>query len=172
MEKLLKVISCFLFFLLIASCHNQNTGDSKQTDLFHQITKSDSGLFRKIELGMTKSEVKQKESATPKEEEEDYLYYEFPTDSNNLYSIAYSFDSTGLTEIQTDIFVGAEEEASNMFNRFKAYYEHKYGQSENETDLLVWTTRSAKYTNIKVSLNDESADYNSGKLSLSFYPDL
>lgn len=168
MKHLLKIAAYFFLISFIVSCSNPESKLSKYGNTLEAIIKTDEGVFRGIHLGMSPDSLKLKELEGLIEASDDYFYYEFKIDSSS-YSIAYSFDEKKLSEIQVDIFLKTEEQAADVFNKFKDYFTEKYGAGENENEFFVWITPSGIKGNIKIALADESSDYNYGKLTLSFY---
>jgi len=151
-----------IFFL--ASC---GSGD---TPTFDSIIKSEEGHFRGIEIGASLDEVKKSESVKPQDEEEDYLYYDIELGADDSYAISYSFDEKGLYEIQVDVFFEQPQSAVDLFSKFRTYFGEKYGSSKEEDDgYATWLTTSSVSDEIEISLIDESAGYDYGKISITFY---
>jgi len=158
-------LSCVLF----SSCADQQH-PSPKPDFMQQIIKDSTSFFRGIDLDMTLAAVKSKEDTIPSEEEGDYLFYEVKVDSSNSYTISYSFDDKGLSEVQVDIFIDNEKKAADLYTGFKNYFDRKLGQGDSKNGFTTWIKKEEQQSGEReVELLDESGDYNYGKLSLSFY---
>lgn len=155
----------FWIFLFTVSC--QSSGKS----VFEKINTSEAGDFRGITIRSSIEEVKKKESVAPGNEESDYLFYEIPLDKKNeYYTLGYSFNEKGLYEILLDVYLDKPEDALQLFQDMKENFKSRYGNPEQEDETtVVWTIKSEKSEEVEITLSDESASYNSGKLSVSFY---
>ena len=104
-----KLLIAVLFVSSFAACDQtieEQNSDADTTSYFEPSTLiSDSGLFRNVSISSTLEEVKATEKVNPTNEQEGYLYYEYPLPNNNKYTLTYSFDDKGLYEIQADIFI-------------------------------------------------------------------
>ena len=156
-------------FLLVISCNCKKSDLSNYGQSFEKIMKSDNGIFRGVELGMCLENIKQQETISASEEDTNYLYYENALDSSNSFTVAYDFDQKKLKEIQLEVFINNIDEFSNLVATFKNYYENKYGKAENTNGFLIWTIKDINKGNVKITLADESTDFEYSKLSLSVY---
>jgi hypothetical protein len=140
---------------------------------------SENGVFRGFNLGDSLSFVQKSEPAKAVESDNGYLYYENRIDSSSseigTFNVTYNFDETGLNEIQSDIFIKNADNADAIFDKFKSYFDELYGKSETNMGYTVWTVKSSKYNNVRISLSDESADFSvdkaPAKISIWIYPD-
>jgi hypothetical protein len=144
--------------------------------IFENVVRFDEDLFRGFNLGDSVSTVTAKELGKPKEQDENYLYYEYPVDSSTTYSVKYSFDERGLNEIESDIFITNNTNLTEeTFNKFKSYFDNHYGESQTEGGYNVWTVKSEKYGDVRIDLSNEFPAFNDknakGKISLWIYTD-
>ena len=167
---LFKKAICFFIPLLFFSCHG---GDKYKLAAYgehlEKIVKTEEGIFRGLYLGMALKNVKEKETIGLSDEDSSYLYYEIPLDSSNSFTLAYDFDEKGLKEIQSDVFMKNEDQFNELLNKFKMYFDDKYGKAENANGFWVWAKKAEKEDNIKITLTDESSDFQYNKLSLNVY---
>jgi hypothetical protein len=161
--------SIFLACLFLFSC----SGDKALTDYgtkFAEIMKTADGMFRGIEPGKSKKEIFEKERpAKPKEEDDNYLYYEFPGDTGELYTLEYNFDERGLYEVRLDAYFAAPADARTVLVSFRDYYTEKYGPTEKFEGFAAWAFKTPDAKKIQLELTDESAEYRQGKFSLVLY---
>lgn len=141
---------------------------------FQLLMKNNQGVFRGLHFGMSPESVEKAEQITPDENDKDYLFYTIPfdtlaADSNNYFTISYSFDERGMNEIKAEVFLNAEQDAQQLINKIETFYNQKYQKPSNENDIIIWTIRDPNYGKIKIALADESSEYGYGKITLSFY---
>lgn len=164
MQKyLLHPVICI--FLLTLSCN------APSATVFEKIRTSEKGDFRGVFIRSSLEEVKQTEAIPPKNEESDYLYYEIPLDGNEeYYTVGYSFNEKGLYEILLDVNLAKTDDALQLFNDLKENFQSRFGNPKQEDETtIVWTINTEKSEEVELTLSDESANYNSGKISVSFY---
>ncbi len=159
---------------IISSCSNSKSKLKEYGPVFQSVMLSDEGVFRGVNMGDSQVEIQKNESAKPIEADTGYLYYEYKLDTVGTFNITYNFDDRGLNEIQSDIFINKSDQAEAIFDKFKTYFDQHYGDSESQMGFNVWTVKSEKYDEIKISLSDESTDFSTdqapGKISLWIYP--
>lgn len=164
-----------LFICFVGACKQPESKLNKYGALLENVIVSDTGAFRGFSLGAKMDSVQAHEKSQPTEVDDGYLYYEFKLDSSNSFNVTYNFDETGLSEIQSDIFIKNPENADRIFASFKQFFDDHYGPSESHEDFLIWTVKSSKYGEVRINLSDESADFtvpnSPGKLSIWVYPD-
>ncbi|HVA98448.1 MAG TPA: hypothetical protein VNG53_06100 [Bacteroidia bacterium] len=141
---------------------------------FSMFMKSNQGLFRGLDFGMSPENVVKSEQIEPDENDKDYLFYTIPfdtlaADSNNYFTISYSFDERGMNEIKAEVFLNTDQDAEQLINKITSYYNQKYQKATNEDETSIWTLHDPNYGKIKIALADESAEYGYGKITLSFY---
>ncbi len=162
----------FCFVALIASsCGDKPTDLSQYDPMFREVLKSDSGLFRSIELGMSMEEVRKSENMPLAGADDMYLYYDIflSDDSTNSYTLAYNFDNTGLTTIEMDLYPESEERSKLLMSQFSQYFKGKYGDGIGDKGFITWKTKHGG-REIAFSMADESEATDSPLLSLSIYP--
>ena len=126
--------------------------------------KTDEGMFRGIELGKTLKEIKEKERpAKPKDEDANYLYYEFPGDTGELYTIEYNFDERGLNEVRMDAYFVSPADARTLYESFKSYFKEKYGATEEYYGFAAWAFKKPDGKTLQIEITDESGEYRQGK---------
>ncbi len=171
-----------LLIICISSCTKTKSKLDAYGPVFSAVILNDVGVFRGFNLGDSLNYVQKNELSQPVESDNNYLYYENKIDSseNSLsnigsYNITYNFDDKGLSEIQSDIFIKDGNKEEEVFNKFKTYFDEHYGTSENHMGFSVWTVKSSKYNDVRISLSDESSDFSvdkaPAKISLWIYPD-
>jgi len=132
--------------------------------------KTGEGMFRGTELGKNLKEIKAIEGISkPKDEDVNYLYYEFPGDTGELYTVEYNFDERGLDEIRMDAYFVAPADAHSLFLSFRDYYTAKYGPTEKFEGYAAWAFKLKDGKTEQIELSDESAEYRQGKFSLQLY---
>ncbi len=154
------IILGFLF-----SCNSQP--DKNYENIFSR----EEGDLRGISIRSSLEEVKMGESASPKNEESDYLFYEFklPQQEEN-FTLGYSFNTKGLYEILLDVNLKKPEDALALYLRIKENFTTRFGNPEQEDESsLVWTIKGKNSEEVEVTLSDESEGSGSGKISVSFY---
>ena len=161
----------FFIFIVVAFCScDQSKPLSDYGKKFTEIIKTQDGIFRGIELGKNKKEVQEKEKpAKPKDEDDGYLYYEFPGDTGELYTVEYNFDERGLNEVRLDAYFIIPADARSLYENFKSYYKEKYGDTEEFYGFAAWAFKTKDGKKIQLELTDESAEYRQGKFSLVLY---
>lgn len=168
------VLAVLPVLFIISSCSNSKSELKEFGPVFKSVVLSDEGIFRGFSLGDAQVEIQNKEIAKPIEADSGYLYYEYKLDTTGSFNITYNFDEKGLNEVQSDIFINRSEEAEAIFNKFKAYFDEHYGESETQMGFNVWSVKSDKYDEIKISISNESSDFTTnqapGKISIWIYP--
>lgn len=168
-----------LFLMLIivfaGACSHPESKLKKYGPEVESVLRSDSGAFRGFNLGEKMDSVIAHEGSKAQDADEGFLYYEYKLDSSNSFNISYNFDETGLSEIQSDIYIHNPANTDKVFDSFKSFFDDHYGASENHGGYTVWTVKSEKYGIVRINLSDESEDLtvpnSPGKLSLWIYPD-
>lgn len=171
-KKLASVV--FPLLLLVVSCSNPETDLRKYGIVFKNVVRSDDGIFRGYHLGDAQETVQVSETEEPTDVDDGYLYYEYHIDTIGVFNISYSFDERGLKEIQSEIYINNAEEVDEIIKNFQQYFDNHYGESESQMGFKVWSVKSEKYAEIKISLSDESVDFTTdnapGKISIWIYP--
>jgi hypothetical protein len=166
----MKKLVLFLPTLLLLAACNNNKPLSDYGAKFAEIMKSSEGMFRGIEPGRSKKEIAEKEKpAQPKDEDDRYLYYEFPGDTGELYTVEYNFDERGLNEVKLDAYFVNAADARTLFVSFRDYYTAKFGETEKFEGFAAWAFKDASGRTIQLELSDQSAEYRQGKFALDLY---
>ncbi len=171
-----KLVLVLLFVVLVVfSCKQPKSELAEYGPVFESVMLSDMGAFRGFSLGDSLGTIRAKETGQPVEMANDYLYYEYKLNTAGSFNIAYNFDERGLSEVHSDVFINNQDEAEDVFNKFKTYFDQHYGSSQTEMGFTVWSVKSEKYDDVKINLSDESADFTTdnapGKISIWIYPD-
>lgn len=155
----------FLLFTFLLACN------AVSDSVYTKINPSQKGDFRNVFIRSSLEEVKKAESIPPKNEESDYLFYEIPLgEKDNYFTVGYSFNEKGLYEILLDVNLLKTEDALQLFMDIKEDLKLRYGNPRQEDETtLVWTIKTEKSEEVEITLTDESASYETGKISLSFY---
>lgn len=172
-------VSC----LFIASCHTpkSNKVTPTQVSLIQLLIGNGKNQFRHVSLGMDSKTVLAAEKKTPDETDTNYIFYTLPidtlypdsvnetVDTLNYYTVAYNFDQQKLNEIDEDIYLSTDSAAAVLMRRLTDYFSSKYGQGIADGDNTVWSMNKINGRASKISLGDESEEYDYGKLSLVYY---
>jgi len=138
-------------------------------------------MFRKVALGMDTKAILAAEKKKPDENDTNYIFYSLPmdtlypdsvnetVDTLNYYTVAYNFDQQNLNEIDEDIFMATDSMAASLHGRLSDYFTNKYGDGIKESDHIIWKLKKIGSKTAKLSLSDESEEYDYGKLSLVYY---
>jgi hypothetical protein len=176
-QKYLPKTTLFLFLIIsfVSACKQPESKLKKYGTLLEEVMLSDSGAFRGLSLGEKLDSVQAHEKGKPSEADGGYLYYENKLDSSNTFNIAYTFDESGLSEIQSDIYIANPENTDRIFNSFKRFFDDHYGASITHEDYTIWTVTSEKYGTVRINLSNQSSDFtipnSPGKISIWIYPD-
>jgi hypothetical protein len=166
-------VSLFLFLFLFLSCSPKKAPTGKVEDyniVLKTIIRTDSGLFRGVNLGMEPGNVKVKEeNKRPQDDEVNYLSYAFAFSDSLTGNYYYDFDE-GLDEIGVDIYREKAKDCDWLFTDLKNYYTRRYGQPKTENNMLLWYIPNQGKEGAEVSLQDESKDYGYGKLTITIFP--
>lgn len=157
--------------LLFAACNNNTKPFNKYGKAFIEIVKTDKGFFRGVELSDRLIDVKTLEKVEPKDQDSNYLYYEFKNEVGNLYSIEYNFSDNGISEIRVDAFYPDQIDAHLLFEDLRSYFIEKYGEVEKLYGSAQWNVKQNNY-HLILEVTDESAEYKQGKVSLLIYKSL
>lgn len=168
-------ISFLLLGCIISSCNEPKSNLAEYGPVFEKVMISDTSVFRGFNLGDSLNFVQSKETNKPVEVDKEYLYYEYKLDSEGSFNIAYNFDELGLNEIHSDIFINDADNADEVFNKFKTYFDAHFGTSQAQMGFTIWSVKSEKYGEVIINLSNESTDFRidkaPGKISLWIYPD-
>jgi hypothetical protein len=166
-------VSLFILVSLFLSCSPKKAPTGKVEDytvVLRTIIRTDSGLFRGVNLGMEPGKVKlQEQNKRPQEDEENYLSYAFAFGDSLSGNYYYDFDK-GVEEIGVDIYREKAKECDWLFNDLKNYYTCRYGQPKTENNILLWYISKQGKEGAQVTLQDESKDYLYGKLTITIFP--
>jgi|GEM_PF-6396549 len=160
-----------LLLLIIYACGSDTSDLSRHGELFEEVVKTDKGLLRGIELGMSVEQVKEKEAVPPSEEDSNYIYYDLylGNDTTSSLTLAYTFDTAGLATMEAEVYFSSDEHKVQLMDAFEKYLSEKYGDGAKEKGYITWKGRSGA-KNIAISLGDESESAGTHLLSLSIYP--
>lgn len=190
-NSFITLVACSLF---LYSCHSntqqQNTATNSvvkpaairphSVSIIELLVGNGKNAFRNVSFGDNPKTVQNSEKKAADEIDTNYVSYTLPLDtlnadsvneeidSLNYFSIAYNFDQQKLNEIDEDIFLATDSVAAGVAQRFTDYFTNKYGEAATGSDEQVWSFTS-KGKKVKVTLSDQSAEYDYGKLSLVFY---
>jgi len=181
--SILLLFTAFLFCFLLFSCHpgNNNKLTPTQVTLTQLLLGDGAAQFRHVSLGMDTKTVLSSEKKPPEEKDTNYLFYSlamdtlYPdsvketVDTLNYFTVAYTFDQQKLSEIDEDIYLSTDSSAGVVYHHLSDYLTSKYGQADNHNDAIIWTMKRINGKTGRISLSDESEEYDYGKLSLVYY---
>lgn len=172
---ILSIAICFAVSILFTSCENSKSPLAEYGSFFENVMRSENGVFRGFNLGVKIDSVLKNESIKAFEADENYLYYEFQMDTTGEYNVAYTFNESGLAEIQSDLYINNQANTDAVYNAFKSYFDEHYGPSATDMGYTVWSVKSDLFKEVKINLSNESADFSvpnsPGKVSILIYPD-
>jgi|SRR6185312_3157194 len=172
-----------LICLALYSCRS-GKGDKitpDQVTLVQLLVGDGSNQFRHTSLGLDWKTVMSSEKKAPEEKDTNYLFYSLAmdtlhpdsireqVDTLNYFTVAYNFDQQKLNEIDEDVFVATDSVAGKVFHRLSDYFTSKYGQPDSHNDATIWTIKRMNSKTARISLSDESEEYDYGKLSVVYY---
>lgn len=137
-------------------------GDSaEKSPLLQKVTHSDDGAFRGVDLGMNVDEVKKAEDASGlKDDEEDYLYYDFELGEEESFTVAYTFYDGALYSIELETYLDKPQQAADLFKDLKGYFDGKYGEGTLADDgFTVWKGKAPNGHNMEIAMMDDSEKY-------------
>lgn len=149
------IVICFLT-LGVWSC------TSDRSPYFETLLKSETGIFRGASISSSLEKVKSLENDDFLiDEMPDYLYYDYPLDMGNSYTVAYDFSENQLYEIEMAIYFDVIEDADKVFAQFTKHFTKKYKKGKSEANnYTVWKTKSEKNNhNVEIALVNDSKEY-------------
>ncbi len=169
---------CIAFF----SCKsNNNKITPTQISLVQLLVGDGTNQFRHVSLAMDTKSVINTEKKIPDEKDTNYVFYSLPmdtlypdsvnegVDTLNYFTVAYNFDTQKLNEIDEDVYLATDSSAAALKLRLVDYFTSKYGDGTTDGDNILWKIKKINGKTAKVSLSDESEEYDYGKLSLVYY---
>lgn len=163
----MRLLYALIFFFIFISCEEKKAFDLYSPE-FKKIMKSEAGFLRTLEPGMTIQQVKHEEKWILRDEDNDYLFFENKEKSGEMHTLECTFGPGGLMEIKLDAYLISSGDARNLFNELKAWYQSRYGESEDYYGFSGWVTEFDGRT-VHIELKDESSEYRQGKISLFIY---
>jgi hypothetical protein len=179
----LSFVALTIFCIVLVSCRSKNNGKVTpyQIPLTQLLVGDGHQMFRKVTLGADSKTVLASEKKKPDENDTNYIFYSLPmdtlypdsvnetVDTLNFYTVAYNFDQQKLNEIDEDVYVSTDSIAASLQGRLSDYFTTKYGEGTKESDHIIWKLKKIGSKTAKLSLSDESEEYDYGKLSLVYY---
>jgi hypothetical protein len=178
---LLFTITTFSIAFISCRDHSKDKVTPTQISLVQLLVGDGTSQFRHVALGMDLKTVLGAEKKIPDEKDSNYLYYTLPmdtlypdsvyehADTLNNFQIAYNFDQQKLTDIDEDVFVATDSAAAALKLKLADYFTTKYGDGTVNGGSTIWKIKKMAGKTAKVSLSDESEEYDFGKLSLVYY---
>lgn len=153
--------------LLMVACQNSPA----EADPVTEILGSSANDFREVNIGDSQTEVLAKE--------QEHVVYKMPEEltcripsalkKSTQYEITYGFGEDGLYLIELEVFPGTEKDKLELFDLFKGYYDHRYGESSLDDGFTMWQTFSHRGTDVEITMVDESKEQGRPYLSINFY---
>lgn len=159
----MKKISIILIFttLLIACGKKPNYEKS-----FTRVVGTGEHTFRAFDLGDTYENVLNKEEASIIDYTDSIqIRCKIEDSDTETYQITYVFDENAfLDAIRYDAYIGTIEDGAKLTNLFIAFFNKKYGATQEAKGFYTWTKN-----NQYVELSDDSEVFGYGKVSLNIY---
>lgn len=167
-----------VLLLLAAGCGEEKIQSPSQPkrvfpgyhELLDEIVRSDSGIFRGLNLNSTAATVRQVEPSEPAEISDGHLYYEYTADTATNYSIDYSFENDTLSEINVQINSRDMELSNYLFCDLKDYYANKLPNPTEDKGYVVYNCFEGQRMPFVVSLSDNSTT-GTGIINMVIYKD-
>ncbi len=158
----------FLFLLLIYACSEE---PPKVDPVQEILMTEEGGVFRGNDIGDSQPLVLQREEENVVYNMPDELTCRIPSSmkDSTFYDITYNFSENGLYVIELDVFPKTTTQAQMLFNKFRSYYDTKYGSSSEDEGFTMWKTQSARNTDVEVSMVDESIEAERPYISIVFH---
>jgi hypothetical protein len=178
MQQKTSLIAVF-FLLLFISCSDKSQKSETHQNLrilpgYHilldDIVRSDTGVFRGLELNASSEKIKNLEGSEPAESSENHLYYEFKADSITEYSINYALVNDSLEEINVQITTTDLDLSTYLFCDLKDYYSNKLPNPREDKGYVVYNCFEGQRKPFVVSLSDNSSP-TKGIINMLIYKD-
>jgi hypothetical protein len=163
--------------VFISSCTDPKKETETNKSIIETVMLSDKGIFRGLDLGMSKDSVLAHEKIEPVQNSTAQLNYEYTIDSTATYAITYSFDEKGaLSEVQCAVYLIKDISfIDKTYAELESYYNEFYGESLTDKGLTTWGVKSDQYGEIKINISQESpllsaSELAHGKISIWIYP--
>ncbi len=88
---------------------------------------------------------------------------------STFYEISYNFGEDGLYIIDLSFFPRDKKQTRQLYKKFKAYYDLKYGKSSEDKYFTAWYTRSSRGQDLEISMTDESEEKGKPYLNITFF---
>lgn len=144
------------FVTLLSAC------TPKKNQYFDTLLKTETGIFRGVEIGNSISEIKQTENLEfLVDDMPDYLYFDYKLDMGNSYTISYDFSENKLYEIELAAYFDQIEDANQLFKDFSTHFNKIHGKGKIEDDgYTSWRTKNKKTNaNIEIAMVNDSQEY-------------
>ena len=152
--------------VMIIACDPPKAFDTYSEE-FRHVMKTETGFLRGLSPGMPLAQVKEIEKWPLKDEEPNYLFYEQYDTLGRMNTLEINFEN-GLKELRLDSYFISAAEARSFFNELKEFYTARFGESEDYYGFSGWNFEIDERV-FNIELNDESAEYRQGKISLFVY---
>lgn len=181
MKKIILLTFLTNIFIILHQCKNISKDEIKETStvqrIFPQyseytekIIKTDSSIFRGINLNMSKSAILKTETVPPVSKHKDTLIYNYELDSIVTYTIKYTFINDSLEEINLWIYSNDPNTSTQIFNDLKNYYQKKLPNPIEDKGYVVYNCVQGERRPFVVSVTDFSTP-NKGQINLLIYKD-
>jgi hypothetical protein len=131
---------------------------SCDTPVLNQLEALNTANEKINNLKKSKEEVKAIEDKAALVRESDYLLeYEYPIREDELYVIAYRFNTVGCYEIKLDTYFNGGSDAKRLSNRIVKNISSNpdYGKAAVLSDIYTWKSTTKK---INIELNSQSQE--------------
>lgn len=145
-----------LLLIILYSC------TPKKNQYFDTLLKTETGIFRGIEIGNNIEKVKETENEDfLVDDMPDYLYFDYELDMGNSYTVSYDFSDNKLYEIELAAYFDKIEDANQIFKDFSNHFNKIHGKGKVEDDgYTSWRTKNEKTnTNIEIAMVNDSKEY-------------
>lgn len=153
---------------LLLACNEPETPASGVDEL---IENAEQGDVRGIQIGDEWIEVKAREEQNVVYSMPDELICRVPLNmkDSTFYEISYNFEEGEVYNIELDFFPQDQQEVDQLYQKFKKFYDDKYGVTTEDDKYTVWYTISSRHIDLEISMTDESMEKGRPFLNITFF---
>lgn len=154
--------------LLFSGCSGDKGPRLPYGTYSNEIIKSENKMIRGVAIGDIKEVVINAESKKEAmiESDEKYCIFEYKIDSLVEYTVEYNFNEDTLIDLKIDIYCVNFHDARTIYEDLKSCFDTRFGNAILEPGIISWV-----FNKCRIELDDESAEYGKGKISVLMYKD-